>query len=85
MDFDSIRFKKSNFEGMPENSVVLKFPTMTLTIFQSKKKIYAELLEKNRRVSFEGQSEDPEAEIRESVNKVMAKLKQVITITKMNK
>ncbi len=85
MVIDAIRFEKSNFEGMPEKSVVFKFPKLTLTIFQSRKKIYAELLEGNRRITFEGRPEDPEAEIQASVDKVMAKLNQVITLTKMNK
>ncbi|MBR9681894.1 MAG: hypothetical protein GOV00_03805 [Candidatus Altiarchaeota archaeon] len=85
MTLNTIKFKKSGFEGMPDNSVVLQFPDTTITIFKSKKHIYAEVLEKKRRVTYEGTLEDSEAEIKASVEKVMAKLNQIVTITKMNK
>ena len=85
MAMKSLKFKKSNFDGMPEESVVLKFPEMTLTVFKGGKKVYAEILKGKHRTTFEGEVDDPEADIRASVEKVMAKLNQVVQITKMDK
>jgi|GEM_PF-5895257 len=85
-DVTVIRFEDAgNFEGLPATSVVFKFPDMSVTIFRSGNRICGEILKKKKRQTFIGKPEDPEEDIRQAVEKVMAKLNQVVTITQTNK
>ena len=80
-----VKFQEADFQGFPDDSVVFRFPKMSVTVFRSGGKIFGEILRGKKRQTFEGQLEDPKEEIQAAVDKVMAQLNQVVTITKMDK
>lgn len=84
-DIKTLGFEKADFEGTPEESIILKFPKLSITIFQSKGRVFAETLKGKRRQTYEGKLEDSEKDIQAAVQEVMKKLDQVVSITKMNK
>ena len=89
-DFDmgkikELLFEPASFEGLPEDSVILKFPTMSITVFQGGKQVFAEVLKKSSRKTFKGVVADSDRQVSDAVEKVMQKLSQVVTITKRNK
>ena len=85
MAVNVIKFKKADFEGTPDDSVVLEFPNKTVTVFKSNNKIYAEILQQKKRISYEGTVQNADVELKKIVEKVMSKMNQIVTITKMNK
>lgn len=80
-----IKFKKADLEGTPDDSIVLEFPNNTVTVFKSNNRIYAEVLQRKKRISYEGIIQNADLELKKIVEKVMSKMNQIVTITKMNK
>lgn len=77
---EELVFSPKVLEGSPEESFVLKFPQLTVSLMFSKGKIFAELLEGDNRSTFEGEVKDSSKEFKEVVNKVMENLESVVHI-----
>ncbi|MBR9689289.1 MAG: hypothetical protein GOV01_00090 [Candidatus Altiarchaeota archaeon] len=79
---DEFVFSPASLDVSPDNSVVFKFPKFTITLLDSKGKLYAEVLEKNSRKTFKCEVKDNSDELDAAVNKVMDKLNKIIEVNR---
>ncbi|MBR9681101.1 MAG: hypothetical protein GOU98_04765 [Candidatus Altiarchaeota archaeon] len=77
---NEIVFLPASMDISPEDSVVLKFPKITISLVVNKGKIYAEVLEKSKRETYKGELKDNTKELEEVVSKVMEKIGSIIQI-----
>ncbi len=74
----AIKFVPSTIEGGPKRSFLLEFPDFSLSLIETEKGLFAEIVRENERQTFTSKIED--VSVRKEVQAVLSRLNEIVQV-----